>query len=154
MKFNSIDMAAHIARLCVKHNFSYNNTKIQKLLYCCYGCVLAKYGERLCDEYPRAWQYGPVFPRVFNFIHKKRNLMERDPLPIEVELNNFLDEVIKTFGKYNAVPLSNWTHKEGSPWDTVVNKMGEGLNGFIPDDIVEEYFKTNVLVPLEENNAN
>lgn len=146
MKYDSIDFAAHIARLCAKFGYNYNNTKIQKLLYCCYGCVLAKYEERIVNEYPRAWKYGPVFPRVFNFIHKKRNLLERQKITdIPAEKSAFIEDVIKMFGQYNAVPLSNWTHQEGSPWDTVVNKMGEGLLGFIPDDIIKDYFKENIV---------
>lgn len=143
MQYNSIDMAAHIARICIIKNYNYNNTKIQKLLYCCYGCFLAKYEKRLIDEYPRAWQYGPVFPRVFNYIHKKKDLMEREPITLSDEYQNFLNDIIDVFGKYDAVPLSEWSHKKGSPWDQVVSQYG--LNQFIPDDIIQTYFKENIL---------
>lgn len=146
MRYDSIDFAAHIARLCDKFGYYYNNTKIQKLLYCCYGCILAKYGERIVEEYPRAWQYGPVFPKVFKFINKKKNLLERHEITdIPPEKEEFIKDVVETFGKYKAVSLSEWTHKDGSPWDVVVNKMGEGLHGFIPDDIIQEYFKSNIV---------
>lgn len=146
MRYDSLDFAAHIARLCNKFGYTYNNTKIQKLLYCCYGCVLAKFGERIVDEYPRAWQYGPVFPRVFNFIHKKKNLLDREEIDtLSPEVGAFVEEVVKMFGKYKAVSLSDWTHKDGSPWDAVVNKMGCGLQGVIPDEIIEDYFKANIV---------
>lgn len=144
MQYNSIDMAAHIARICIINNFNYNNTKIQKLLYCCYGCFLAKYNERLVDEYPRAWQYGPVFPRVFNYIHKKKDLMERTPITdLPEDKENFLRNIINVFGKYDAVPLSEWSHKKGSPWEQVVSEFG--LQQFIPDDIIKNYFKENIV---------
>lgn len=144
MQYNSIDMAAHIARICIMNNYNYNNTKIQKLLYCCYGCFLAKYNERLVDEHPRAWQYGPVFPRVFSFIQKKKDLMERTPITdLPNEQENFLKNIINVFGKYNAVPLSEWSHEKGSPWDQVVSE--HGLNQFIPDDIIQKYFKENIV---------
>lgn len=35
------DVAAYIAQECVERKISYNNTKIQKLLYCVYGVMLA-----------------------------------------------------------------------------------------------------------------
>lgn len=145
-EFPSLEVASFIAKTCDEMGFPWNNTKIQKLLYCCYGCFLAANGERLCDEYPRAWQFGPVFPRVFNHIHKKKSFPQDCPLSCAPEEQKaFLREVIKVFGRYNAVPLSNWTHKKGSPWDTVVNRMGEGLGGFIPDDIIRKYFAENIV---------
>lgn len=156
MQYNSLDVAALIARLCQKLHFHYNNTKIQKLLYCCYGCVLAIYGKRLCDEYPRAWQYGPVFPRVFNYIKKRRGALSQYAPNFEIpeEVKTLLEKVVAVFGKYDAVPLSNWTHKPGSPWDIVVNQIdgeGGGLNNFIPDDLIATYFRENVIA--KDSNA-
>lgn len=148
MPFNSLDVASFIATVCNEQGFHYNNTKIQKLLYCCYGGVLAVYNQRLCDEYPRAWQYGPVFPRVFNFISKRKGTLESriTDFYLDEELDSFLRKIIKVFGKYNAVPLSEWTHKDGSPWDKVVNGIdGGGLNNFIPDDIIRDYFREHVI---------
>ena len=72
MEFYSLHVASYIANLCEKNGLSYNNTKIQKLLYCAYGCILAAYNQRLCDERPRAWKHGPVFPRVFAYINYYR----------------------------------------------------------------------------------
>lgn len=39
--FDSRDIAAYIAQQCVERKISYNNTKIQTLLYCVYGVMLA-----------------------------------------------------------------------------------------------------------------
>ena len=150
MQYNSLDVASLIARLCQKLHYHYNNTKIQKLLYCCYGSVLAAYGKRLCDEYPRAWQYGPVFPRVFNYIKKRRGILaEYSPdFKVPAQIESLLEDVVAVFGKYDAVPLSTWSHKPGSPWDMVVNHIdgeGGGLNNFIPDDLIAAYFRENVV---------
>lgn len=41
-----------------------SKTQAQKLLYCCYGIVLAAFDERLTDEHPKAWPGGPIFPRA------------------------------------------------------------------------------------------
>lgn len=47
---DSREIAALIAKECKKKGISYNNTKIQKLLYCCYGVMLAWKNARICDE--------------------------------------------------------------------------------------------------------
>ncbi len=152
MKYPSIEVASLIAKICDEKKYTWNNTKIQKLLYCCYGCFLAAFDVRLCDEYPRAWQYGPVFPKVFNHIHKQRTFpLSQTPslADMTTEHREFLESVIDNFGEYQASALSRWTHKEGSPWSQVVygieGGLAQGLNSFIPDDIIEDYFSKNIV---------
>lgn len=145
LPLNSLVVASYIAVLCTQKGFTWNNTKIQKLLYCCYGCVLAGYNERLCDEYPRAWQYGPVFPRVFNHIEKKKTFpLKADGIETSQEIKTFIGKVIDVFGKYNAATLSDWSHNPGSPWDIVINIMN-APNSFIPDDMIRAYFLKNIV---------
>lgn len=146
--FDSRDVAAYIAQQCQAKNIEYNNTKIQKLLYCAYGCLLAWKHERICDEYPRAWQYGPVFPKVFKYIYKGNDIAEysRAVEHSDADLvKQAIDESLRVFGRYNASTLSAWTHKPGSPWDKVVNREKAGLNSFMPDEYIEKYFKEKVL---------
>jgi uncharacterized phage-associated protein len=107
--------------------------------------VLAVYEKRLCDEYPRAWTYGPVFPRVFSYINKKKDILAIGNLTATDAVLDLLADVVKAFGKYTANSLSSWTHKKGSPWDIVVNEM-DAPNSIIPDDLILEYFKQNVVV--------
>ena len=148
---NSLAVAAFIERVCRSRGYHYNNTKIQKLLYCCYGCYFAAYGERLCDEYPRAWQYGPVFPRVFNYLHKKKSLdAVAEQLPYPEDRMNLLEDVVTVFGRYTAGALSDWTHKTDSPWHTVIVEMGAPLNSFIPDDIIGDYFRRNIVTKVSD----
>ena len=70
LNFDSIGVLAYIIKCCAKFNYFINYTKAQKLLYCCYGVILAQFNIRLTKEHPKAWQYGPVFPRAFNAQHK------------------------------------------------------------------------------------
>lgn len=145
--FDSRDVAAYIAQQCIENGFSYNNTKIQKLLYCCYGAILAIKSERICDEFPRAWQYGPVFPKVFKAISKGSDLAQysfvvKEEAPEDIK--RILNKAILTFGKYTATSLSRWSHKSGSPWDIVVNEVGK-MNDFIPDNLITKFFKEHVV---------
>ena len=66
--FDSLQVMAYIIKRCKQKGIYVNITKLQKLLYCCYGVVLAKFGVRLTDERPEAWQYGPVFPETLRSI--------------------------------------------------------------------------------------
>jgi uncharacterized phage-associated protein len=114
-------------------------------LYCAYGCFLAAYKKRLCDEHPRAWKYGPVFPRVFAYLNKKNDILTLcKKLDATEEECKLLEDVVYIFGKYSASALSAWTHKEKSPWDMVVN-IFDDPNGIIPDHLIAEYFKANIV---------
>ncbi len=145
--FDSRDVAAYIAQQCQKNNISYNNTKIQKLLYCVYGVMLAWKDARICDEYPRLWPYGPVFPRVFKFINAGKeiagfsdNFQNRATDDEKLAVTRVLEK----FGKFSAGALSQWSHNPTSPWSRVKNE-GAGWNSFIPDEYIAEYFKERVL---------
>ena len=150
--YDSRDVAAYIAQQCRAQNIPYNNTKLQKLLYCAYGILLAWNGERICDEYPRAWQFGPVFPKVFSYFHKHGDISDYSDKVSTGENDDVraaISSAIKAFGKYPANQLSAWTHKAGSPWDRAVNgdevNEGAGLNRLIPDEFISNYFIDKVL---------
>ena len=141
--FDSRDVAAYIAQQCQERGIEYNNTKIQKLLYCVYGVMLAWKEVRICDEYPRAWTYGPVFPKVFKHIYKKKRIENFSTTVAESDndhLKTAVRRVLEVFGPLSASELSNWTHQEGSPWWRVVKLGDAGWNSFMPDEYIKEYF--------------
>lgn len=146
--FDSRDVAAYIAQQCRKKGISYNNTKIQKLLYCVYGVMLAKESFRICDESPKAWPYGPVFPKVFKYIHNGENI-DLYSFRLEKELpqdkKDIIGAVLDFFGKFTASQLSGWSHKEGSPWSKAVSAEGAGWNVVVQDEDIIPYFRENVL---------
>lgn len=152
-QFDSRDVAAYIAQECIRNGYSYNNTKIQKLLYCVYGAVLAKLNFRICDEQPHAWPYGPVFPKVFNYIHKGKDITsysDRVQKELCSDKLEFINLIIKYFCKYTASQLSSWSHMDGSPWSNVIqnDKSGwnkSGWNTSLRDEDIISYFKKNVL---------
>ena len=145
--FDSLDVAAYIAQQCQQKGIDFNNTKIQKLLYCAYGIMLAWKGNRICNEYPRLWPYGPVFPRVFKYINHGNRIEEYSNIfeqsaPEEEKL--VIDKTIGKYGKYSASALSNWSHSPISPWSRV-KEEGAPWNSFIPDEYISDYFKEYVL---------
>ena len=146
--FDSLDVAAFIAQTCIKNKISYNNTKIQKLLYCVYGVLLAKFNIQICNEPPHAWPYGPVFPKVFSYIHKGKSIEEyskRLQCELSQEEQAFIEIIIKFFGKHSASQLSNWSHLSGSPWAMIVREEGAGWNTTLRNEDIAHYFKRYVL---------
>lgn len=103
-----------------------NITKVQKPLYVAYGTYLRIYGERLVNEHPEAWPYGPVFPTT------RERLLHRDLYTVaksdiqsdtlrsmagDAQLNEVVESTLSEFGCWNAGELSAWAHSKGSPWD-------------------------------------
>ena len=51
-----------------------------------------------------------------------------------------MDKVYAAFGLWRATELSNWSHKEGSPWESVVSTPGFKWGNCIDDDSIKAYF--------------
>lgn len=154
--FTSLDVAAYIAQECDRHGYTYNNTKIQKLLYVAYGVMLAWQNERICDEYPRAWPYGPVFPKVFKFINQDGDIAARPNVlvgPNATNIRYVAQATVERFGMKSAKSLSTWSHATGSPWHRVVVQEDAGWNSFIPDEYIRDYFLQNVIHVQEPAHA-
>ena len=151
IKLDSIDIASFIVKHCAASNYFINLTKLQKLLYCCYGVMLAAFDERICTEQPRAWDHGPVFPRVYNITSKNRDgfvqyLIEYKDKCANVLSNNELDllkKVIDAYAKYSAGRLVEWSHLPDSPWSYTINKYGK----FSPmdDSVIKKYFSERLI---------
>lgn len=147
---DSLQVLAYIIRRCEEMNIFINITKLQKLMYCCYGTILGKFGSRLIDEHPAAWQYGPVFPEALRAIQffqiegfRDRPTPQADGLPTAVRL--VIDETLANFGKFSAKQLSAWTHIKGSPWHKASNG-GLSVYHTLSDEDIKGYFKANVLL--------
>lgn len=152
---DSVNVGKYILSLCKETGIYMNQTKLQKLMYVVYGVCLARDNDRLCEEHPKAWPFGPVFPRVQKFFAKEKNFTEVSPslskteefkpLRDNKELNNIIASVIKTFGNYTAMQLSEWSHKDGSPWVTALNSNNGQWNSEISDEVIKSYFSEHVI---------
>ena len=145
----SLQATAYIVKRCDEKGIALNVTKLQKLMFCCYGTVLGKFGLRLIDEYPVAWQYGPVFPEALRSVKfftvpafLDKETPDADALTKDVR--KLIDETLDVFGKFTARQLSDWTRLRGSPWD-LASDGGASLFGRLSDGKVSDYFKFNVL---------
>lgn len=154
-RYRSTDVAKYIVAEANSRRVGINMTKMQKLLYIVYGTFLCVYEERLVDEYPQAWPYGPVFPST------RKALLDVDMLSLsytDIETNEHLkikqDEDLKkvidfaftNFGIWNAGQLSEWSHREGSPWADTTKCKGFKWGDVIQDKLIYNYFKDLIMV--------
>jgi uncharacterized phage-associated protein len=149
--YDSVIVAKYIIYRASENKRVVNVTKVQKLLYIAYGLMLADKGERLIDESPQAWPFGPVFPRSQN--QKKVNYSVI-PQKDDPELSNiikddtsryYIDTAIDEFGGLTASRLSDWSHETGSPWDETVKQKGFNWGMPISDELIKNFFKQFIL---------
>lgn len=157
--YRSTDIATYIIALANERRIAINMTKMQKLLYIVYGAYLRIYGERLLNEHPQAWPYGPVFPTTRNRFLKqdfctvsKENITaaERGCIEKDGQLNKIIDFVFEHFGDWNAGQLSEWSHSDGSPWHQTTNKNGFKWGNTIPDELIQSYFNNIISIKSKE----
>ena len=67
MELTSIDYANYLRYLAMERFFTIlNKTQVNKMLFICYGLYLSMTNKKLfSDDTPKAWPFGPVFPRVY-----------------------------------------------------------------------------------------
>lgn len=150
-KYRSTDVATYIIAYANENKVGINMTKLQKLLYIVYGTSLAIYGERLVDEHPQAWPYGPVFPTTRNKLLKVpfENISLQDKNLEEINNDDKTKRIIKVvfdaFGTYNAGTLTSWSHSSGSPWEKTTKLDGFKWGDRIDDETIQQYFNSIII---------
>jgi uncharacterized phage-associated protein len=123
-------------------------TKLQKLLYICDGFILAA-GINFISEIAKAWNYGPVYPRVHKWISRTpdafTNPQNCDPATLqrieEINAKALVDKVILVYGSRTAGDLSAWSHSPGSPWEKALERGKGMMNSPIEKADMKRYFK-------------
>lgn len=143
--YNIIDLARFVINKSLDKGIEFNITKLHKFLYIIYGTYLVKKNTPVSSESPSCFEYGPIFKSVQRDYKKNiLNIREKNDFPDELNndtfLNNVVESVINTFGKYSAIALSNWTHRENSAWSKA-EKESDYWGNDIPDEYIKEEFK-------------
>lgn len=144
-KYSSIDVARCVIAYANRYRFGINLTKMLKLTFFLYGVYLAWKGERLTDEHPVAWTYGPVFERARRFfMHRELLDVSMDDVVENIKSDDdFMYALKYTFdicGKFTASSLVEWTHREGSPWSVTIEECKGREGGVIRDDVIYKFF--------------
>jgi uncharacterized phage-associated protein len=126
-------------------------------------------GEPLLNETVEAWQYGPVVRSLYyefrdcganpitrqatDFDLSTMNLIEPEVPPDDTATRQLLDRVWSVYGKLTASQLSQMTHESGSPWQKVWSEANGIRDVDIPNDLIQEYFKSKAAENRARNNA-
>jgi uncharacterized phage-associated protein len=151
---DSIDFAKYLINRTREINAGRENqitlseTKLQKLVYICDGFMLA-YGVDFIKENARAWNYGPVYPRIRGWASRNKDLFDRrdgcGPETLravgEIQAEPLVDSVINTYGVETAQTLSLWTHEPGGPWEKALKRSKGVMNSVIDKNDIRDYFK-------------
>lgn len=131
--------------------------KLQKLVYIAHGYHLAKYAEPLVTEEFEAWKFGPVIPAIYQTYKlygsspiSDTNIIELYNGKTDLSVLDFkaVDAISYTWasaGTLDAMQLSTWSHKEGSPWYNayepgIVSKPidNESIKGYFSQELVSQ----------------
>lgn len=139
-----VDIASFVTKFCACNNYFINITKLQKLVFCCYGVSLATLDTRICKEHPKTWTNGPVFTKIYKAQTLWQgvidNLITHNPktsLPSDVY--DLMTKTLDVFVKYNAGQLVRWTKQLGSPWEQTVKSKGYFCK--MDDMTIKNYFE-------------
>lgn len=143
-EYDSVEAAKLLLALAYSDGIVLNTTKVQKILYIIYSYYLANERRRLLTESPKAWPYGPVFPRTRKKVDYGVIYQISDPSLEEISgdsalVDNFR-KAIQRYSKFSAGQLSEWSHKPGSPWERTTKHEDFQWGNFIPDEYIIEYF--------------
>jgi uncharacterized phage-associated protein len=140
-----------------------NIMKLIKTVFIAHGFYLASKDKPLINEYVQAWKYGPVIDSVYHefkglgsksikFLAAAEigedadgNVFPKSYYQIsesEDEIREFLERIWELCKNQSGIELSNWTHKEGSPWRQVWDSKDRvKINPQIPEELIKNYFK-------------
>jgi uncharacterized phage-associated protein len=154
-----MDRSVAIANEFLRKGVPLTQMQLQKLVYLAHGWTLGLTGQPLTVEQPQAWDYGPVYPDLYD--HTK--LFGRSPITREITSDD--DEPARFFGRtHNAAPyratlspversiieqvwsrygrlsgarLSAMTHQPDTPWSQTYNG---GKNRSIPNELIQAHY--------------
>ncbi|UOK41426.1 MULTISPECIES: Panacea domain-containing protein [Flavobacterium] len=144
MAYSSTTIANYFIRNYSKYG-EITPMKVIKMTYLAYSWFLALTdGEKkLIEERLEAWDYGPVFPSLYQNLKNYGKTKINEPIPsnveevVDVEDARFLDKIWSMYGKYDGVQLSAMTHSQDTPWK---NSYCFGCNSEITDEEILKHY--------------
>lgn len=136
--------------------------QLQKLVYFNHGWHLGLGEGPLSEEHAQAWEYGPVFPSLYQDLKRwgkspveeriakarlisgrfrSRREEETLSLPADDSFAVALNERIwNLYGRLSGFQLSAISHEPKGPWASIRKETIRGRSVDIPNQMIEEYF--------------
>jgi uncharacterized phage-associated protein len=166
MPFDSKAIANYFLKVAKEEEIPLTQMKLQKLVYYSHGWHLGIIGPPLLDEQVQAWSFGPVIRSLYNEFREfgatnidrlaeameftgkwtmtfRVPTLEDCPDKDSAFIKAFLSRIWNVYKNYSATQLTNMTHAEGTPWDTVRKSFPGAIPKYatIDDDIIRRYFQ-------------
>lgn len=147
VKYDSLTFAKALVHMAQMEDRGLNMSQIQAILYIAYGVWMVEHDERLFEEHPQAWQYGPVFPRVYSKLKKGMTDTQVQYLKLKEdspERLSFLERCFRRYAWTSACDLAAPHKAKGTPWSQTRKENPESPTARIPDSLVKEWFTERV----------
>lgn len=147
MPLDSVLLAKALQHMALIEGLELKMSQIQTILYIAYGVRLAKHGERLTEEHPQMWQYGPVFPRVYAKLKKDPSdgFNEYDALQCQHPGRfRYLSNCFRRFAWTKACILTSPHISQGSPWEQTRKENPDKWGVRIEDELIRDWFLPRV----------
>ncbi|WP_288657458.1 Panacea domain-containing protein [Pantoea sp. UBA6567] len=145
--FSSEQIANKFIELALSQGSPITPMQAQKLTYIAHGISLGHRGTGLLQEPVSAWRYGPVTPSLYHALKRYRSSPITNKVPdygyfkpdpaLDVYANQVVKAVYDTYGRYSGEVLSEFTHREGTPWHQTYTS-GQSI---ISDGVISDYYK-------------
>jgi uncharacterized phage-associated protein len=161
MTYRSMEIANEFLKP-ERANGSLTQMQLQKLAFIANGWNSVINGEPLIGESAQAWDYGPVYPDLYD--HTKyfgKSAVGRLITPDDDEAAKFfsrhraaeapysarlnerekavIDHVWRRYGRLDGIGLSKLTHQPGTPWFETYTKQGKSRP--ITQDLIEDHYR-------------
>lgn len=153
--YSSVAIAGSFLSMARREDRPLDPSSLQKLVYIAHGWNLALNDDPLCEEAAQAWDWGPVFPVLYDSVKRWgpteiSELWPEDywatarpltPLGLETDSNELelLKAVWSLYGSYSLTQLSILTHADKTPWAEVYAKLGRHAS--IPNDSIRSFYR-------------
>jgi len=137
-------------QFCQLQSRNPSQMKLQKLCYIAHGWNLAINNSPLVSDNIEAWDGGPVFRSIWNYLRDKSfgtkerffiNPLNSQPWDASFEQSerDIIKQVWVKYGDFTGMQLSELTHKPGTPWSNAY--FGMGRNSQIQDNDIKQHFR-------------
>lgn len=156
---HSTAIANFFLELAAAKGLHLTQMQLQKLVYIAHGWSLAILSKPLTSDAPCAWDYGPVYPDLWEALRRYGKAPVSDKIRISDygfgdfskdasafstanltgDQSELISQVFENYGKFHAFQLSAMTHEKGTPWYKVFVEDGV-KRGEISSLSIREHF--------------
>lgn len=154
MPYSSVAIANRFLDLARRDGVKLTPMQLQKLVYFAHGWHLGFEQGPLSAEHAQAWQWGPVFPKLYHAMKRWGG----GPIEERVKLNGgepvipasadfpwrLIDRAWEVYGHMSGPALSQLSHDPEGPWHKIRSESYDARGIDIPNAMICDYFKAKV----------